>query len=1161
MRSPRPGPPDVRPDYFAPANSAEDAVLRRIKGNFRRHMISKSILNEGLASIPELWCAHAISEDFKGTLTSTAGPRARGGEDLPDLAEGEVEIARLTLIDSVHGEVTSLRAKRDLRDHTILLSMVDEYETEFSLSTSKVSVPLTAEEVLAVFQDADPTPISTTCQVQFSSFFYPSLNDIFLKGSKPAPEDSPGAQRTQSSDECASAKSSPEVRTSRIQDSGLALRSTIPDLRSKESKHLRYWGEPLPLIPPDIDYFPGKGDMDAIPWAYRIHRDPTSCDRVDWVVRTEGEKIASEHYIRNWNVRTPQLTKETIDEIYRRKSYTTRRILVVHHEPLIAEVMRAYLEEAMYDTRIECSSAEAIRAVSEFTPDLLIIDPVMPQISGLDAAKEIFGQTRCKVLLASAGASDSGFEEILRDLRGDGCDCAALGLPFEKEELLELVRSRIGPEVVFPNDTGHRARNPEDVHPKSDLPGSMIDSDNMTTVMPDAELAKQKTPLVRLGLNNPANRAARKGRILLINDQVSLLEVMEQMLVANGYEVRSTSSQQDGITLARSFDPHIVMLGVTMPLELGRGLFTASPSWPLLSPKMVLWGEVHEIKDLEQRRDYYDFDLLPTSVNQERLFSAMQAWMAEAWTQRGNPLHARDQWLDALKCHENALAVDPGCCNAWLNKGWCLDALRKWDEAIDSYERAIEINASDWTPWVRKGDLLDRVGRFEEAILCFDSALAISKDLVSAWMGRGLALHHLGHYQEALLCYDKVLEIDHSTWTAYGKAHTYSDAWNSKGASLYRMGRYKESIECYEKAIEIDPDFAFPWYNKGNSFRELNTLDEAIRCYDRAIELEPGHAKSWNNKGICLRKMGRLAEALACHEKAITCIPPEALGWYNKALVEDDLGRIDDAIGSYEKYLTAALPDAAENAKHAEERLQVLRAGATRQGNNDPRSNLAEDPHAIEITVIRPANNPLPEGIEYESLKICRECLELRGVWRPKGATQTPGSKFRLSYYTQECKCEEASSILNESWPGFDFKKAVELCHCCGVQPILTGSKFSPWFCSDCEALVLGLNRKYRRYVIPFGRHSFHGGSSLGGQALKDQAEIAYFAQRASELSDDMNKVQRFAKQILSENLQTLGYGRKDDVELNAYLAALAKKPVSKQSAFVRLCGIFDVEP
>jgi hypothetical protein len=42
---------DERPDYFAAAPSIEDTVLRGIKGNFRRQMIIKSLLSEGLASV------------------------------------------------------------------------------------------------------------------------------------------------------------------------------------------------------------------------------------------------------------------------------------------------------------------------------------------------------------------------------------------------------------------------------------------------------------------------------------------------------------------------------------------------------------------------------------------------------------------------------------------------------------------------------------------------------------------------------------------------------------------------------------------------------------------------------------------------------------------------------------------------------------------------------------------------------------------------------------------------------------------------------------------------------------------------------------------------------------------------------------------------------
>jgi hypothetical protein len=173
---------DERPDYFSAAPSVEDAVLRGIKGNCRRQMVIKSLLTEDLASVPEPWRAHDISENLKDVLTSAIGPQGRGGEDLPDLDQGEVEIARLSLVNSVHGEVTSLRAKRDPSDSNILLSMVDEYGTTFELPTRKVSAPLTAEEVLVTFRDADPAPTDTSCHIEFSSFFYPNLDSLATDG-------------------------------------------------------------------------------------------------------------------------------------------------------------------------------------------------------------------------------------------------------------------------------------------------------------------------------------------------------------------------------------------------------------------------------------------------------------------------------------------------------------------------------------------------------------------------------------------------------------------------------------------------------------------------------------------------------------------------------------------------------------------------------------------------------------------------------------------------------------------------------------------------------------------------------------------------------------------------------------------------------------------
>lgn len=125
-----------------------------------------------------------------------------------------------------------------------------------------------------------------------------------------------------------------------------------------------------------------------------------------------------------------------------------RRILVVHHERLLAEFIGQLLLRAGYDSRMEYSSADAIRMASEFAPQLLIIDPVMPGILGSDAAREISVQTKCKVLLVSATARETSFAGVVNCLRNEGCNCEGFPLPFEEEEFLDQVRKRIGPALI-----------------------------------------------------------------------------------------------------------------------------------------------------------------------------------------------------------------------------------------------------------------------------------------------------------------------------------------------------------------------------------------------------------------------------------------------------------------------------------------------------------------------------------------------------------------------------------------------------------------------------------------------------------------------------------------------------------------------------------------
>jgi hypothetical protein len=165
-------------DYFAPAPTPEEAVLRLIKGNFRRQFVGEGMREAGIDGVPSAWREHHLSEVLRGFLGGQ-NPRARGGEDLPDLKQGEVEIARMTLSDSVHGEVTSLRAKK--KGAKIAIQLVDEYGTKIELPFDHCGAPLTAEQVIELFRDCEPSQTATECAFEFQSFFYEDLEETAEK--------------------------------------------------------------------------------------------------------------------------------------------------------------------------------------------------------------------------------------------------------------------------------------------------------------------------------------------------------------------------------------------------------------------------------------------------------------------------------------------------------------------------------------------------------------------------------------------------------------------------------------------------------------------------------------------------------------------------------------------------------------------------------------------------------------------------------------------------------------------------------------------------------------------------------------------------------------------------------------------------------------------
>ncbi len=112
------------------------------------------------------------------------------------------------------------------------------------------------------------------------------------------------------------------------------------------------------------------------------------------------------------------------------------RILVVDDEPAIRRTLRANLVARGYDVSAVETGEEALRAVAEHAPDLVILDLMLPGMSGLDVCHALRAESAVPILVLSARGEERAKVRAL-DLGADDY----VTKPFGMDELLARVRA------------------------------------------------------------------------------------------------------------------------------------------------------------------------------------------------------------------------------------------------------------------------------------------------------------------------------------------------------------------------------------------------------------------------------------------------------------------------------------------------------------------------------------------------------------------------------------------------------------------------------------------------------------------------------------------------------------------------------------------------
>lgn len=111
-------------------------------------------------------------------------------------------------------------------------------------------------------------------------------------------------------------------------------------------------------------------------------------------------------------------------------------LLVVDDEPQILRVMRTSLPARGFDVRTASSGEEALAEIRKEAPDVVILDLMMPGMSGLEVCRRLREFSKVPIVVLSARGSE-GDKVLALDLGADDY----VTKPFGMEELMARVRA------------------------------------------------------------------------------------------------------------------------------------------------------------------------------------------------------------------------------------------------------------------------------------------------------------------------------------------------------------------------------------------------------------------------------------------------------------------------------------------------------------------------------------------------------------------------------------------------------------------------------------------------------------------------------------------------------------------------------------------------